>query len=832
MRVGLFFLRHKGVEVFMTLTIDEALKNAVEAHQAGRIQEADGYYTAILRAQPRHPDANHNMGLLGVGAGRSVEALEFFKTAIEVNPSIQQFWISYINTLIDLNFRKEAQRALKKAKKKRINKEVLKRLEQRMHDNPDSFKDPPQEQLQELMALFNEGKSQQCTALASTLIQRFPLSAVLYVLQGTGYSDTKQFDEAIDCYKRALKINPRLADAHSNIGNALQEKGDIEGSLKSYQSALKIDADHFGAHGNMAFALQTNGDLEGAIASYRLALKANPNNEELLNNMGIAFAKKGDFDAAIKSYNAALNIKPDYPEVYNNMGLCLADQGQADAAIKSYQRALKIRPDFPEPYKGMASVFEATKDFEAAIENDKQALKFNPNYSAARSQKLSLQAHLCLWADFDREYDLVASLGLSREPVSCFAMLSLEDSAGRHRLRSELFAKSRFNSQPPAFNPKSIEKNERLRIAYFSADFREHPVASLIVRVLELHDRKNFEVYAYSYGVANNDVMRSRVVNAVDNFTDVHSLGDLDIAKLARKDNIDIAVDLTGYTQNSRSGIFAYRAAPIQINYLGFPGTMGVDFMDYIIADSTLIPDELRQHYSEKVIRLPHTYMATDNTREVAGTLISRAQMGLPENGFVFCVFNNAYKIKSREFTIWMRLLLQVEGSVLWLRRCHQKAEENLRREAEDRGVDSSRLIFAERVSSSEHLVRHKLADLFLDTFIFNAHSSAVDALWAGLPVVTKLGEGFAARVAGSLLTSLGMSELVVTTEEAYEALALDLATKPRRLKGIKQTLTENLLSAPLFDSAQFTKYLESGYRQAHERYIGGQAPADMQVSR
>ena len=349
--------------------------------------------------------------------------------------------------------------------------------------------------------------------------------------------------------------------------------------------------------------------------------------------------------------------------------------------------------------------------------------------------------------------------------------------------------------------------------------------------MLELHNRDDFEIYAYSFGDPQPDSIRTRIVSAVDNFFDIKDKNDLDIVKLARKHKIDIAVDLAGYTEFSRTGIFAYRSAPIQINYLGFPGTMGADFMDYIVVDSVLVPDECRQFYSENLIRLPNSYMVTDNTRKILGAAVSRSQMSLPEKGFVFCVFNNSYKVTPREFDVWMRLLRQVEGSVLWMRGTNKNAEENLRSEAEKRGVNSSRLIFAPKVSIDEHLARHKLADLFLDTFIFNAHSTAVDALWAGLPVITKLGEGFGARVAGSLLNSLGMSNLVVKTEHAYEALALELATNPNKLKTVKRTLSENLLTTPLFDTERFTQHLESGYRQAYERFLTGQAPSDIVLS-
>jgi protein O-GlcNAc transferase len=307
-------------------------------------------------------------------------------------------------------------------------------------------------------------------------------------------------------------------------------------------------------------------------------------------------------------------------------------------------------------------------------------------------------------------------------------------------------------------------------------------------------------------------------------------MNDRDVALLARQDKIDIAVDLTGYTTNSRSGIFACRAAPIQINYLGYPGTMGADFIDYIIADQNLIPTESQHFYSEKPIYMPNSYMVTDNTRPVSSIPITRLEAGLPEDGFVFCCFNNNYKISPAEFDIWMRLLTRVKGSVLWLRKSNNWSEDNFSKEAQNRGVDPSRLIFAGRKPMDEHLARHRLADLFLDTFAFNAHTTATEALWVGLPVVTKLGQGFAARVAGSLLTAIGLPELITETEQEYEALILDLATNPERLASLKEKLAANRLSKPLFNSELFTKHLEDGYQQAYHRYFEGLEPDTITV--
>ena len=353
----------------------------------------------------------------------------------------------------------------------------------------------------------------------------------------------------------------------------------------------------------------------------------------------------------------------------------------------------------------------------------------------------------------------------------------------------------------------------------------------LAARMFELHDRARFTVHAYSYGPDRRDEMRTRLEAGMDSFTDVRDKNDQEVIELARKDGLDIAVDLSGLTGGTRLGIFANRVAPVQMNWLGYPGTSGADFMDYVVADQIVIPNEARSHYSEAVLYLPHAYQPNDDQRIISERKFTRTELGLPENGFVFCCFNNNYKITSREFDIWARLLAQVNGSVLWLLKSNQWAETNLRAEAERRGIDPARLVFAERVPLADHLARHRLADLFLDTFNYNAHTTASDALWAGLPLVTKQGRGFAARVASSLLSAVKLEELITHSDEDYEQLALDLATNPDKLATVRKKLAANRDTEPLFDSELFTRHLESGYVAAYERVLAGLKPETIHVA-
>ena len=546
--------------------------------------------------------------------------------------------------------------------------------------------------------------------------------------------------------------------------------------------------------------------------------------------MGVVLKDKGELDAAIDSYKKAIKIKPDFAEAYSNMGVSLTDQGKLDTAITSYKQAIKIKPDFAEAYYNMGVALKEKGDLEAAIDSYNQALKIKPDYEIARVKKLYQQAHICNWTAIQEDREYISELGISTQHVSPFAILSLEDAPERHRLRSELYAKQKFKQRPMPLPSRPKTKPSRLRIGYFSADFQDHATMYLMAKVFEAHDPEKFELYAYSFGPDKNDEMRQRLIKAVHVFDDVKMMNDKDIALLAQQDKIDIAVDLKGFTKGSRTGIFAYRAAPIQINYLGYPGTMGANFIDYIIADKVVIPEKHEPSYNENIIHLPYSYQVNDNTRVISECSMTRIEMGLPEQGFVFCCFNQNYKISPTEFDIWMRLLREVEGSVLWLLKSNKWSEDNLRLEAEKRGISSERLIFAEKKPQAEHLARQRLADLFIDTFNVNAHTTTSDALWAGLPVVTKLGKGFAARVAGSLLSAIDMSELITETEQEYESLILDLATNPERLGAIKLKLAANRLSKPLFNTELFTKHLEDGYQRAYQQYFDGKKPEAIYV--
>jgi predicted O-linked N-acetylglucosamine transferase (SPINDLY family) len=438
---------------------------------------------------------------------------------------------------------------------------------------------------------------------------------------------------------------------------------------------------------------------------------------------------------------------------------------------------------------------------------------------------------ICDWQDFKVKVEnLLLQTNENKKSSFCHPVLALTDSPSIQRKSSEIWINDKhpFNS---LFGPilKSRHR-DKIKIGYYSPDFREHPVAHLLIELLELHDKNQFELFGFYFGPPDSSKMHKRISSAFNQFIDVELKSDKDIALMSREMGIDIAVDLTGFTALARTDIFSYRAAPIQVNYLGYPGTTGAEYIDYIIADPIIIPTECQQYYSEKVVYLPNSYQVNDRQRSITNKVFTKDELGLPKDSFVFCCFNNNYKITPNTFDGWVRILKAVKGSVLWLLEDNPIAALNLRKEAQFRGLDPNRLVFAKRIDPSEHLARQRAADLFIDTLPYNAHTTASDALWVGLPVLTCMGESFASRVAASLLKAIELPELITTTQEQYEATAIELANNPEKFKDIKNKLERNRLTTALFDTPRFTKHIQTAYKQMYERYQADLQPNNIYI--
>jgi predicted O-linked N-acetylglucosamine transferase (SPINDLY family) len=569
------------------------------------------------------------------------------------------------------------------------------------------------------------------------------------------------------------------------------------------------------------------GDAERLMGD---ALALNPNGIDVLYNRALALMKLRRAQEALALLDRLLALNPGIAEAWHARGMALTALARDEDAVSSYGKTLLIR-SAPETLNNRANALFGLKRFAEAAADYEAILTTDSKFPYARGSMAFSRLQSCDWRGLDEQRERISSeLRAGGRVVQPGAMLAISASPEDQLRAAGIWA---ANEVPPSPNP--LWRGEkyhhgRIRVAYLSADFHSHATATLIAGVFEHHDRNRFELHALSFGPDDGSAMRRRLLGAFDRFHDVRNANDREAAELLRRLEIDIAVDLKGYTQDSRPGILANRPAPVQAQYLGFPGTMGTKYIDYVIADATVVPAEHGIHYSEKLVTLPGSYQCNDNMRETAVHTPMRAELGLPETGFVFCCFNSSYKIMLEIFAIWMRLLTAVEGSVLWLLEDNPVAAETLRREAEARGVAPSRLVFARRVTLGEHLARHRLADLFLDTLPYGAHTTASDALWAGLPVLTCLGESFAGRVAASLNTAVGLPELIAHSLQDYEALALRLGREPGALQALKAKLAKNRDTTSLFDTARFTRNLEAAYTAMWERAVRGEPPANLTI--
>jgi len=684
---------------------------------------------------------------------------------------------------------------------------------------------------------------------------------------GAILNDLREFKEALEYHEQSLRINPGQCGTLSNKGNTLYELRRYGEALAAHERALQLDPQYAEGWSNKANTLHALGRYAEALAAHEQALQLRPDYAEGWSNKANTLRALRRHDEALADYDRSIRIKPDYAEAWCNKGVALRDLKRFDEALAQYERALALRPDYADALIGKGGVLHELRRFDEALALYEQALKLRPDHAeawaskgitlhelnrhddalAAYSRALELQPDmdfqlgqllhakmkLCDWNGLDPLLEQLFRKVRNGDRVSTpFQVLALGDSEELNMRSAQAWVQARYPSQPQLPPFSGTPRQDRIRIAYYSADFHNHAAAYLTAEFFELHDKNRFEITALSFGPDRNDEMRHRIVRAMDRFIDVRDKSDREVAEMSRALGIDIAVDLKGHTEDSRLGLFAYRVAPVQVTYLGYPGTTGADYMDYLIADPMVIPEANRQWFSEKIVYLPDCYQINDSTRKIGEVTPARQQLGLPEHGFVFCCFNNNYKITPATFDGWMRIMRAVDGSVLWLVDDNAAVVRNLRAEAVKRGVAAERLVFAKRMDYAGHLARHRVADLFLDTLPYNAHTTASDALLAGLPVVTCVGKTFPGRVAASLLQAVGLPELIANNASAYEALAIDLATHPARLQAIRQKLAAGLPNALLFNTPQMTRQIEAAYRMMHERHHRGLPPDHLSVDR
>jgi len=563
----------------------------------------------------------------------------------------------------------------------------------------------------------------------------------------------------------------------------------------------------------------------------KISLDYIPNRVSTLTNLCATLIKLKKFQEASDLIEKTRTIDPQNAELILNHGILLAEEKRHEEALASYERAIEFKPDYAEAWLNRGVALNDLKRYEEALANYERAIELKPDGDFWFGDLIHTQMKICDWKELERRCQVLEQRLLDGSKVSSpFAVLGLVDNPELQKRCAEIYAQDKLGPKSRLGVLARRSQQDKIRIGYFSMDFREHPVSFLIAELFELHDRSKFEIYGFSAGVNTQDPMRNRVEKAFDKFLDVKSFSDLDIAHLSREHEIDIAIDLGGHTQDSRSQIFAERVAPIQINYLGFPGTWGSDCMDYFIGDKVTIPPENREYFSEKIIFLPNSFQVNPSHRPIASSKPSRQDHGLRDGQFVFCCFNNSWKITPEVFGQWIQILQKAPNSVLWLYADCLSAEKNLRLEAIKRDITVDRVIFAKRVHRDTYLAQFQHADLFLDTLPYNAGTTASDALWAGLPVLTHIGKSFASRMAASLLTNIGAPELITHSREEYCSLAVELASNPEKITAIKTKLTQNRLTTPLFNTKLFTKHIEAAYQAAYDRYQAGLPPDHIDV--
>src|SRR5579862_6227942 len=637
--------------------------------------------------------------------------------------------------------------------------------------------------------------------------------------------------QAEQIYRQIIDATPDHFDALHLLGVLQYQRGHLEEADRLINRAIALNPADAAAYTNRGNVLKDLKRFDEALACYDRAIALKPDYAEAYSNRGNAFMDLGRFDEALASYDKAIALKPAYAGAHYNRGNALHSLKRPDDAVASYDSAIAQRPDYAAAHYNRGNALQDLKRPDEALASYDKAFTLQPDCEFLLGTLIQTKLGICDWSGLGTKIaQLVAKVERGEKAATPFSTILISSSPELQRRAAKIWIQAKAPSSHALSNIAKHERRDKIRIGYFAADFHNRPASWLIAALFERHQRARFEVTAFSFGAIANDAMHHRLTEASDAFLDVRNQSDQQVAFLARKLGIDIAVDLMGFTAGARPGIFASRAAPIQVNYLGFPGTMGADYIDYLIADPTLIPNSHQLYYSEKIAYLPDTYQVNDAKRRIAGKAFTRAELGLPQNGFVFCSFNRNNKLTPEVFDSWMRIIKQVEGSVLWLLEDNKTGAINLRNEAVRRGVDAERLVFAPRMPLSEHLARHSLAGLFLDTLPYNAHVTASDALWAGLPVLTRIGETFAGRVAASLLNAIGLPELITSTPQAYEELAIELAINSDRLAYIKRKLTNNPLNAALFDINRFTRNIESAYVAMYERYQSDLPPDHIYV--
>jgi predicted O-linked N-acetylglucosamine transferase (SPINDLY family) len=680
------------------------------------------------------------------------------------------------------------------------------------------------------LALYDLGAVADALDCYQRAIELEPGNAATYVNRGNALCHLDRLDEANAAFEKAIALEASLAEAWLGHGNVLFQRKRHHDALTKYDKAVALNSTLANAWLGRGNALAELNRPDEAFSAYDSALDRDPANAEAWIGRANVFTELKRYDDALAAYEKARALAPDLAEIWVGLGNVLSELERYDEATVAFDKALALDSRLAGGWMGRGYLYDRLKKNDQAIGAYQTAFGIDPQFPFLPGMLLFQKMLCCDWRGVDV---LIAKIEndiehdqLSAEPFGWQGVATSQRSLQRC---AELYNAKRFPADRRSTIPKR-GSHQKLRVGYVAGEFRQQATSLLLAGALEHHDRDRFEIFAFDNGADDGSETRRRINAAVHRVIGIKNLSDAEAIAAIRESQIDILVNLNGYFGAERTRVFAGRAAPVQVNYLGFPGTLGAKYIDYIIADRHVLPAEHLPFYTEKVVWLPNCYQANDRKKKISEIEFDRTILGLPPDAFVFCCFNNAYKITPAVFDCWMRILNRVEASVLWLLEDTAAAVANLRREAASRSVDPDRLVFAGRMPLPEHLARHRCADLFLDTLPYNAHTTASDALWAGLPLLTCRGETFAGRVAASLLTNVQLPELITTTLHDYERLAIELATAPEKCAAIKQKLAANRLTTPLFDTGLFTGHLEAAYIAMSERHQAGLAPDHVEV--
>ena len=754
------------------------LQKALAFHQAGDFASAEKAYRAVLRVAPRNFNAACLLGLCFLQSGEFEKAEKQFDRAIKINPRAANAFNDRGNARLELN-------------------------------RPD-----------EALADYD-------TAIALN-----PNYAEAFNNRGNALLKLQRVEQAVASFDKAIALKPDYAKAYYNRGNALRQLKNFTAALASYESAIAIEPNYVEAHNNRGNTLLDLHRADDALSAYDKIISLDPFFAKALSNRANALIELRRFGEALQACDKALALNRELPEGWLARGDVCRNLQRYDESLTAYDEALKRNDALSDAWVGRAKSLHALKRHEGAAKAYARLLQTDPDYNFAKGHLAYEKMMACDWVGLaDLQNSIAGDIQTGRKSAIPFGHQAFSHSAHDLERCAQIFVQQEHPAADIALCRDERHDHRKVRLGYVSGEFRQHATAVLIAGLFELHDKSRFELFAFDNGFDDGSELRRRMNAAFDRIVDISRLGDAQAAREIKNNEIDLLIDLNGYCGDARTGIFSHRPAPIQVNYLGFPGTMGADYIDYIIADACVIPPAQANCYVEKIVDLPDCYQVNDSKRLIAEREPTRAEAMLPDRGFVFCCFNNSYKITPEIFDVWMRILNKIEGSLLWLLQDNADASRNLKVEARRRGIDPERLVFAPRLTLPEHLARHRLADLFLDTSPYNAHTTGSDALWAGLPLLTCLGSTFAGRVAASLLQGVGVPELIAQPLDDYELLAVRLAHEPELLKQLRAKLAQNRMSCPLFDTKRFARHIEAAYLTMWERHQRGEPPASFAVA-